>query len=366
MVGRTVACALLRTRESQSMRPEVTVLSQRYEIGSTIAQGAEGQLIDAVKKSTSGHPAAQRQHVVIKKRFIACLEAAEGCNRERIALEKLGVHDNVVNLIEHARTERWQFFVLERMACDLYHVITAGQCCGISEAQTRLVMRDVASGMRYLHANRFTHNDIKPENILISYEADHVTVKQAKLTDFGFCIHHSETDMLINMGHGTAQYMAPEVRLCCQSSQNPRPMYDAAAADVYSLGATLFVALVGRFVPLHVAKLETQMYALPLSAEIRKLTLQMLSNKPADRPTIWAVRLSTGQEVEYSLQGMFGGSEEAEVAQEEDELWQEDKQEDEDQELAIITSSSHRKASDAKDVPCPSPVFDREASPVAK
>ena len=329
-----------------SMRADSTVLAPRYWLGSPLASGAEGVLISAVERR-------QRRRVVIKKRHISSVEAAEGCTRERLALTELGAHDNIVTLIEHIRSERWEFFVLERMACDLYALITSKDTPGISESQVRRVLRDVTHAIRYLHAQHFSHNDIKPENILLNFEADQVTVKQAKLTDFGFCMRHGTSDMLTNRGHGTDRYMAPEVWLCCcQTSVNPRPTYDAAAADVFSLGATLFVALVGHFLPRRVM-LDRVMNALPLSAGIRKLTLQMLENKPADRPTIRDVRLTGEQPIDYSIVDLFAGLEEAD----------QEKQEDEDEELNTLTLLSPLKIDGKDDVPCPSPVFDTEISP---
>ena len=329
-----------------SMQADSTVLAPRYELGSPLASGAEGVLISAVERR-------QRRRVVIKKRHIASVEAAESCKRELVALTELGDHDNVVTLIEHISSERWEFFVLERMACDLYALITSKDTPGIPEIQARRVLRDVTHAIRYLHAQNFSHNDIKPENILLNFEADQVTVKQAKLTDFGFCMRHDTSGMLTNRGHGTDRYMAPEVWLCCcNTSVNPRPTYDAAAADVFSLGATLFVALVGQFLPRR-ARLDRVMTALPLSANIRKLTLQMLENNPADRPTIRDVRLTSKQPIDYSIVDLFGGFEEADQVE----------QQDEDEELNTLTLLSPLK-SDGKDaVPCPSPVFDAESSP---
>ncbi len=340
-----------------SIRADSTVLAPRYELGATLASGAEGVLISAVER------APLRRQVVIKKRHVSSSEAAEGCMRERVALQELGAHNNIVHLVEHIGFERWQFFVLERMACDLFEWITGGGKFGISEAETRGVLRDIANAIRYLHANQFSHNDIKPENILLDFcEPDKRTVKQAKLTDFGFCMRHSTSKMLSNAGHGTANYMAPEVLSCCrQTWWGPKPTYDAAASDIFSLGATLFVALVGEFLPRNTNQMNRKMYELPVSKEIRKLTLQMLEEKPADRPTIRDVRLATEPTIDYSLADVFGGFEEVENAKH---AQPEHAQDHEDRELTMIMCSSPLKADETDETSCPSPVFDTDASPV--
>jgi serine/threonine protein kinase len=322
-----------------------------------MASGAEGVLMSAIERSP------QHRQVVIKKRHVSSAEAAAGCVRERIALQALGAHDNVVHLIEHIDSERWQFFVLEKMTCDLYAWITAGTKFGISEAQTRRVMLGVSNAVRYLHANQWSHNDIKPENILLDFEADKVTLKQAKLTDFGFCMRHTTSKMLTNTGHGTEYYMAPEVLCCCRhTSQSSKPTYDAAASDVFSLGATLFVALVGEFLPRNTNRVRKKIEEQPLSMDIRKLMLQMVERQPADRPTIREVRLATKPEViDYSLADVFDGFEEAEsVGQSEPAHVQ---SEHEDRELSIIMCSSPLKVDRTDEASCPSPVFDTDTSP---
>ncbi len=61
------------------------------------------------------------------------------------------------------------------------------------------MIRQVCSGLMYLHANNIIHRDIKPENILISGE-------NVKIGDFGWSIQtYTRRETLC----GTLDYLAP-------------------------------------------------------------------------------------------------------------------------------------------------------------
>ncbi|CAB9528704.1 activated protein kinase catalytic subunit alpha-1 [Seminavis robusta] len=80
------------------------------------------------------------------------------------------------------------------------------------------ILRDISSGMRFLHATNLLHKDLKPANVLIARNF------HAKLADFGL----SKGKLAV----GSPYFMAPE--LLRGDSVN------TSASDVYAFGITLY------------------------------------------------------------------------------------------------------------------------------
>lgn len=74
------------------------------------------------------------------------------------------------------------------------------------EAQLSKVVRDILTGLDYLHLNGVVHRDIKPQNILLQRTNDDYT---AKITDFGLA-KNLESSSLSSKLMGTMEYMSPE------------------------------------------------------------------------------------------------------------------------------------------------------------
>ncbi|MFF0146126.1 protein kinase-like protein [Amycolatopsis sulphurea] len=90
----------------------------------------------------------------------------------------------------------------------------------------------IAAGLAAVHAHGIEHRDVKPGNVLITLDG------QAKLTDFSISrsVRAEETVTDSPVIGGTPGYIAPEV------AQGHLP---SAAADVFSLGATLYALAEG-------------------------------------------------------------------------------------------------------------------------
>ena len=108
----------------------------------------------------------------------------------------------------------------------------------LDEATARQYLTQAASAVAHCHALSVFHRDLKPENILLD-EHDRV-----KIADFGLAaLAHQVTEDASFLQHtrcGSLMYAAPEVL-----ASNAQSGYDAAKADVWSLGVILYSMLSG-------------------------------------------------------------------------------------------------------------------------
>ncbi|KAM4057679.1 kinase [Hirsutella rhossiliensis] len=96
------------------------------------------------------------------------------------------------------RTTSSQWLIMEWMPLDLRSV-------SLNVDDIPIILQQVGSGLAFMHANSFTHRDMKPENILV-YQ--HVGGFSAKIADVGLSKYNVRGKML---GYaGSIVYMAPE------------------------------------------------------------------------------------------------------------------------------------------------------------
>ena len=104
----------------------------------------------------------------------------------------------------------------------------------IPSEQAILLVRRIAEGMAYCHANNVIHRDLKPENILVTKEGRPV------IMDFGLALtkgSHRVTYSNLSATMGTPDYMAPEQIEGQRGDQR---------TDVYALGTILYEMLSGK------------------------------------------------------------------------------------------------------------------------
>jgi eukaryotic-like serine/threonine-protein kinase len=107
------------------------------------------------------------------------------------------------------------------------------RCGRLPEAEAVRLICQVGSALQLAHQRKLIHRDVKPDNIVLTAGGD------AKLTDLGL-VKNAEADLNLTQTQsmlGTPNFMAPE------QFQDAKRV--DARCDVYSLGATLYMAVTG-------------------------------------------------------------------------------------------------------------------------
>ena len=157
------------------------------------------------------------------------------------------LHPHIINppvgyeIIErHLKDGIW-YSILERCHSELFDQL-ATHGGSVPEPISREFFVQALSALRFMHANGIANRDIKLENIMVNPDGT------VKMIDFGLghvadmpAPAHLPFSFAASGDFGTRSYLAPEVATSPQG-------YDAAKADIWSLGCTLFALVAGFFV----------------------------------------------------------------------------------------------------------------------
>lgn len=142
-------------------------------------------------------------------------------------------HPNVVRALDYSGAPPVPFLVMEYVdGRSLGEVVEKDG--RLSEADAVHILGQVCDGLHAAHKQGLIHRDVKPDNVLVTPELT------AKLTDLGLVRDVESDDNLTRTGKGlgTPHYMAPE--------QFRNAKHVDVRSDVYSLGATLYMAVTGQ------------------------------------------------------------------------------------------------------------------------
>jgi serine/threonine-protein kinase len=142
-------------------------------------------------------------------------------------------HENVVTVLGQDEADGFHYIRMEFVdGLPLHEVLKKRKRLPWREALDIAVQ--VARALARAHQKGLVHRDVKPDNVLLYRD------RRARLTDFGIVKDISSLKGFLLKGRqvGTAVYASPEQCLGKRLD---------AATDMYSLGATLYHILCGRF-----------------------------------------------------------------------------------------------------------------------
>ncbi|KAG6211182.1 hypothetical protein E4U50_002403 [Claviceps purpurea] len=221
--------------------------SRKYNRIAMIGKGAFA-VVYKVTSSFTGVPYAAKE--IEKRRFIKNGILDQKVDNEMKIMQRVQ-HPNIVRYIENFDWEdRLHIIIMEYIpGGDLGRAVTTQSLFTVD--MTRTMAAQLLSALGYLHANKITHRDVKPDNILIVSREPLVV----KLTDFGLSKMIDSAETFLQTFCGTLLYCAPEVyteyaeydergrRIRGKKVRRmPGQRYNHAV-DIWSLGGVLFFSL---------------------------------------------------------------------------------------------------------------------------
>jgi eukaryotic-like serine/threonine-protein kinase len=264
------------------MTAEGALVAERYRLGRQIGSGAMGIVWQA-------HDERLHRTVAVKQLLLQpglsaaqAEEARRRCMREGRIAARL-THPNAITVYDVAEHDGDPWLIMEYLPSKSLATVLSEQGT-LPPTEAARIGAQVASALVAAHAAGIVHRDIKPANVLLG---DDGTVK---ITDFG--ISRATGDVTVTatgMLAGTPAYLAPEVA----KGEDPKP-----AADVFSLGSTLYTAVEGHspfglsentlalLYAVAAGKISPPRQAGPLTA----LLMQLLRVEPSERPALTTTR----------------------------------------------------------------------------
>ncbi|CAG4931498.1 unnamed protein product [Colias eurytheme] len=204
--------------------------------------------------------------------------------REIAVLKKLD-HPNVVKLVEVLDDPAEDQLYLVFQLLEGGPVIDVPTDSPLSEELARKYFRDALLGVEYLHYQRIAHRDIKPANLLLGEG-------RVQVADLGACGELAGAGKLSG-AVGTPAFRAPESTVVTDN-------YIGEAADIWSLGVTLYAMVTGRVPWTAPSAVELQRRVLSeplsfpsrpqLSRALKRLLARMLDKDPVNRATMREIK----------------------------------------------------------------------------
>ncbi|XP_031344042.1 serine/threonine-protein kinase D3 isoform X2 [Photinus pyralis] len=222
--------ANIRSQEIGEPEDQITDMNQVYQIfpDEVLGSGQFGIVYGGIHRRSS-RPVAIK--VIDKLRFPTKQEAQL---KNEVAILQNFSHPGVVNLERMFETPERIFVVMEKLKGDMLEMILSHDKGRLDERVTKFLISQILIALKHLHSKNIVHCDLKPENVLLSSDAE---FPQVKLCDFGFARIIGEKSFRRSVV-GTPAYLAPEVL---------RNKGYNRSLDMWSVGVIIYVSLSGTF-----------------------------------------------------------------------------------------------------------------------
>lgn len=201
----------------------------------------------------------------------------EKIDRE-IELHRALHHKHIVQFYHHFEDKDNIYILLEYCSRrSLAHILKARKV--LTEPEVRYYLKQIVSGLKYLHEQEILHRDLKLGNFFIN------EFMELKVGDFGLAAKLEPLENRRRTICGTPNYLSPEVL---------NKQGHGCESDVWALGCVMYTMLLGR-PPFETTNLKETYrcirearYSTPssLSPQAKHLISSMLAKNPVDRPQL--------------------------------------------------------------------------------
>ena len=228
-------------------------------------------------------------------------------------LEELNLPGNIKfydygvdNITLNGKTKERMYVIMEYGSHGTLYDAVEKTRNGFTEDVCQYILFKILNAIEALHQKGICHRDLKPENLV--FVGDNY---ELKLIDFGFAAKFLDKDnQKVNLKRsvGTAYYCPPEIIL--------NKPYDGEKADIFCIGALLFILMTRKFAFEEAKVINTSMkpkkilyrliktkqfekywqlleksFNIPsLSQSFKNLFVKLVAYEPADRPSIEEIR----------------------------------------------------------------------------
>lgn len=223
-------------------------LDGRYDVQELLGRGSYAEIYLARDIAASSH--SPHSHVVIKALNVFLQDdldsdlertLVENFQNEAIALDRVR-HPNVINRLGHGTARDLRNTIFHYLVLEYLPGGDLAKLCrhkGLPLEAAMNYLEQVCAGLAHAHSCGIIHRDIKPQNLLLSYDQ-----KTVKIADFGVA-RLTQSDSPITRV-GTNMYAPPEHSPIHAESYDVMTVTELTpAADIYSLAKSAYVIVTG-------------------------------------------------------------------------------------------------------------------------
>jgi serine/threonine protein kinase len=266
----------------------------------SVGKGSFGEVFLTSKKGTDQMFAVKK----VSKSLVLQDKVKKYFNNEIYILKQVN-HPNIIKLYEIKQTLNNFYLVF-----DLCNGGGLSNCLEkymkqnkkpFTQEIAQSIIRQLVSGLQYLHNNKILHRDLKLDNVLLHFNSEedknnfNLLKAQVKIIDFGFA-RYLENDSLAQSVLGSPINMDPQILAKMRKIDNNQSFGYDQKADIWSLGTICYEMLIG--VPPFdatsyeelVSKIQKGNYKIPKNLKLSKEAISfingMLKYNPEQRLSI--------------------------------------------------------------------------------